>query len=95
MPIPAKLPKKKKIYCVNCGNYIYSIYYDNDLCVSSSNVQLEYKDSYERKSVQTTYLKSPRVKNRLNNCVDYKRSLFWGVLNFCFGLLRRGGGWDG
>jgi hypothetical protein len=94
MLIPAK-QHKRKVYCVNCRYYIYSTYTSNDICVAPNNVLLEYKDSYERKSVQTTYLRHPRAKNRSNNCPDYKLSIWWRVINTFLALFRRGGGWNG
>ena len=95
MSVPKKDNKQKKVYCVNCRYYIYSIYDANDLCVAPNNVTLIYADSYERKNVQTSYKKHPKAKNRNNNCTDYKLSIIWRIINSFLGIFRRGGGWDG
>jgi len=90
-----KIKKKIKVYCVNCGYYIYAVYDNTDKCVAPGNVVIEYKDSYERPGIQTMYLRNPQVKNRINNCPDYKRSWLWAIWNSFWAIFRRGGGWSG
>lgn len=77
-----KAASKKKVYCIHCKHYVYDVYQkDDDVCLAPNNIELKFIDSYERPKLQKKYLQFPWIKNKKNDCPDYRRSLMRWFMN--------------